>query len=600
MAAAARAAGVSPRTARRVVSASEGASEPGQPYTGGPQPPPDMPPLMPLVDQPRPPPTSFEFNPRYHGHTFQSFSAPVAFDGWTLKRARDAVSMHRQGLFLESSSLALVLLSFAPVLAATGQRLAPALALPRKVKCGTRGLSRILGEKVEKQIAPSSGLIPSPYFPPTLWGSTGFDLAFMGFSVWQHAYGEPDPETGVRMCYSRRWPSWAVNYYRYRRQYVAMTSEGPIDIVSGDGKWTIIADSEEPHFIGAIVALHEEVLAGIFDKRAWSSYIDKYGNPKWIAEMPAGTGVRTPEGDAAFEAIATIRGPDGFGVVPNGMKIHLEGLTAGASTVVKDALDSHWQYIAAALLGSDGTMTRGSGVYSSPIFAGVARNLVDRDLRAIVRGANAGHIAPWLAFNYAASIEAASGWIDPVLDIPLPDPDADARIKSYSERVKSFHEIIEKEAKWFTITQERVEQLAKSLEIEPPVLNLKAIYKVSEQSKEKLTKVDEAREAEGMTPLGDERGQLLVSELDAPDTTPPDATANDNDDGDPEETPADASPAGPDELASAATKGGGSTTGEEDDVAAAATMKVERKGARAGRARGQLGAKKKRRAASAR
>jgi hypothetical protein len=572
--AAARAAGVSPRTARRVVAASEGAPgsallapEPRQPYTGGPQPPADLPPPMPLVDQPRPPPTRFEYDPRYHGHTFQSFSAPVAFDGWTLKRARDAVSMHRQGWFLESSTLAIVLLSFAPVLAAIGQRLAPALALPRKIKCGTRGLSRILGAEVEKQIAPSSGLLPSPYFPPTLWGATGFDLAFMGFTVWQHAYGEPDPETGVRMCYTRRWPSWAVNYYRYRRQFVALTSEGPIDIVSGDGKWTIIADSEEPHFLGAIVALPEEVLAGIFDKRAWSSYIDKYGNPKWIATMPPGTGVRTPEGEALFDALATIRGPDGFGIAPNGTAIKLEGLTAGASTVVKDAIESHWQYIAAVILGSDGTMTRGTGVYSAPIFAGVRRDLVDRDLRAIVRGANSGHIAPWLAFNYAASIEEASGWIDPVLDIPLPDPDADARIKSYSDRVKSFHEIIEKEARWFVITQERVEQLAKSLEIEPPVLNLKAIYKVSEQSREKFTKVDEAREAEGMTPLGDDRGQLFVSELEAPPNTGGEET--------PPETPPDETTGsqGPAELASAATNGGGSTTaGEEDGAAAAAHL----------------------------
>jgi hypothetical protein len=533
--AAARASGVSQRHAGRIAEAAKvanAASEPRQPYSGGPQPPPDMPPMTPLTDQPRPPPASFTYDPRYHGHTFQSFSAPLAFDGWTLKRARDAISMHRQGLFLESSSLALVLLCFPPVLAATGQRLAPALALPRKVKCGTRGLSRILGEQVEKQIAPSDGLLPSPYFPPTLWGSTGFDLAFMGFSVWQHAYGEPDPETGVRMCYSRRWPSWAVTYYRYRRQFVALTSEGPIDIVSGDGKWTLVADSEEPHFMGAIVALHEEVLAGIFDKRAWSSYIDKYGNPKWIAEMPPGTGVRTPEGDAAFDAIATIRGPDGWGVTPNGMKVNLQGLVAGASTVIKDSIESHWQYIAAALLGSDGTMTRGTGVYSSPIFAGVARNLVDRDLRAVLRGANSGHIAPWLAFNYAASIEAASGWQDPVLDIPLPDPDADARIKSYSDRVKSFHEIVALEAKFFTVTQERVEQLAKSLEIDPPALNLDAVNKAAFDV-----------QAENDNPENDNASE---GEEDTDGAT------------------------GPAELARAATKGGGSAADEEEEPTAAA------------------------------
>lgn len=571
MAAAARAAGVSPRTARRIVTASEGASE-GQPYTGEPQPPPNIPPPTYLSDQPRPPPTSFTYDPRYHGHTFQSFSAPVAFDGWTLRRARDAVSMHRQGLFLESSTLAIVLLSFAPVLAATGQRLAPALALPRKVKCGTRGLSRILGGEVEKQIAPSGGLTSSPYFPPTLWGATGFDLAFMGFSVWQHAYGDPDPETGVRMCYTRRWPSWAVNYYRYRRQFVAMTSEGPVDIVSGDGKWTLIADSEEPHFLGAIVALPEEVLGGIFDKRAWSSYIDKYGNPKWIGEMPPGVGVRTPEGDAAFDALSTIRGPDGWGITPNGMKVDIKGLVAGASTVIKDALESHWQYIAAVLLGSDGTMTRGTGVYSAPIFAGVRRDLVDRDLKAVVRGANTGHIAPWLAFNYAASIEEAAGWEDPILDIPLPDPDADARIKSYSDRVKSFHEIIEKESARFTITQERVDQLAKSLEIEPPALNVLSIYKVSAASQDMITRVDEARKASGMTPLGDDRGELLVSELDAPAQTTAIVEAEkdgDSPEASPDETNGAATPEkGATEFASDATNGGGGNETPADASAA--------------------------------
>jgi hypothetical protein len=362
------------------------------------------------------------------------------------------------------------------------------------------------------------------------------------------------------MCYTRRWPTWAVNYYRYKRQFVALTSEGPIDIVSGDGKWTIIADSDEPHFLGAIVALSEEVLGGIFDKRAWSAYIDKYGNPKWIGQMPPGTGVRTPEGDAAFDALATIRGPDGFGIVPNGMNIDIKGLVAGASTVIKDSVESHWQYIAAVLLGSDGTMTRGTGVYSAPIFAGVRRDLVDRDLRAIVRGANGGHVAPWLAFNYAASIEEASGWIDPVLDIPLPDPDADARIKSYSERVKSFHDIIEKESKWFIITQERVDQLAKSLEIDTPVLNLLASYKVSADAQEKITRVKEARKASGMTPLGDEREELLVSELDAPAQTA--ALVEGEKDGDsPDETPPEntngqAPQEGPAEVANDATNGG--------------------------------------------
>jgi hypothetical protein len=561
VAAAARAAGVSPRTAGRIVGKADDGG--AQPFTGEPQSPANVPPPNWASDQPRPPPSTFTFDPRYHGHTFQSFSAPMSFDGWTLKRARDAISLHRQGIFLESSSLALVLLSFAPVLAATGQRLAPALALPRQIKSGTRGLSRILGAEIEKQLAPSDGLTPSPYFPPTLWGATGFDLAFEGFSIWQHAYGEPDPVTGVRDCYTRRWPTWATQYYRYRRQFVAVTNDGPVDIIDGDGKWSIIADHEEPHFMGAIVALTEEVLGGIFDKRAWSSYIDKYGNPKWIGEMPPGTGVRTPEGEAAFEAISTIRGPDGFGLTPNGMKLDIKGLTAGASTVIKDALESHWQYIAAVLLGSDGTMTRGTGVYSAPIFAGVRRDLVDRDLRAMVRGANSGRVAPWLAFNYAETIAAASGWTPPVLDIPLPDPDADARIKSYSDRVKSFHDIIAKEKNLgFQITQDRVAQLAKSLEIDPPTLVVGGLG-LSSVDKSRVVTVDEARKDQNLPEVGGDRGGMLLAEL-APAKAEPTGEPKPADG----QTPEGAQP-GSGESSSDATQNGGTTTGGESEQGSA-------------------------------
>lgn len=585
LAAAARASGISPRTAGRIVSAAEDGGHPlvstlrqgHLPFSGGAQDPPNIPPVNYSQDQPRPPPTELKFDPNYHGHTFTTFSAPVAFDGWSLKRARDAISMHRQGIFLESSMLAIVLLSFAPVLAALGQRLAPALALPRQIICANRGLSRILGAEIEEQIAPSNGLSPSPYFPPTLWGAMGFDLALPGFSWLQHAYGDEHPETGVRPLYTRRWPTWATQYVRSRRQFIAFTNDGPVDMVDGDGKWTLIADSEEPHFMGTIVALPEEVISGIFTKRALASYIDKYGNPKWVAEMPPGTGVRTAEGEAFFDAISTIRGPDGFGVIPNGAKVDIRGLVAGASTVIKDALESHWQYIAASLLGSDGTMTRGTGVYSAPIFAGVRRDLVDRDLRCMVRGTNSGHITPYLRFNYAQSIAAAKSWQSPYLDIPLPDPDADARIKSYSDRVLTFHKIIKEErSAGFEITQDRVEQLAKSLEITAPKLVVnqpgqKSLL-LAPTDLAKVIRVDEARQrGAGLDPIGDERGMLTIAELDArakaagSETNRPNGeTKPPADETDPADAETEGATTGPAALSTDATGGGGSSSGTDE------------------------------------
>jgi hypothetical protein len=442
-----------------------------EPFGATPQPPANVPPPAWNTDQPKPPPKPLRFDLGYHGHTFKSYAAPQSFEGWSVDRIRNAVALHDQGMFLESSMLALVASRFGPVFAALGQAIAPALALPRHVNGGTRGLARVLRDEVETQIAPRAGLLPSAYFPPTLWGSIQLDLAQMGFCVLQHAYGDPDPDTGVMQIYTRRWPTWAVQYYRYRRTYVALTSEGPVDIISGDGKFTLIGDTEEPHFEGAIRAAALEVLDGTLVKQARASYVDKYGNPKWVGFMPPNVGTYSDEGNAFFRALETIQGPNGFGALPHGSEYEVAEMSSSQSTVFKDALDNVWQYVAAIYLGSDGTMTRGTGVYSAPIFAGVRRDIVDRRLKAMTRGVNHGHIAPYLQFNYSVSIELAGGWVDPVVDIPLPDPDADARIKSYSDRMLALTVQVKAERdSGFVVTQERVNVIAEKLDVEPPLL----------------------------------------------------------------------------------------------------------------------------------
>lgn len=505
---------------------------------------PNVPPPAWNTDQAPPPPTPPSFRRGYHDRTFRAFSAPSVFEGWPIERIRNAVSLHDQGFFLESSMLGIVVSRFGPVFAALSQAIAPALALPRHVRGGSRGLSRVLRDEVEAQIAPSAGLMPSPYFPPTVWGSCAIDIRVSGFAVLQHAYGDEDPETGVRPIYTRRWPTWATQYQRYRRTFIALTNDGPVDIISGDGKFTLLADTEEPHFDGAIRALGLEVLDGTLVKQARSSYVDRYGNPKWVAFMPPKTAVNSDEGDDMFDAMEMIQGPNGWGVLPNGSDYRVAEMSSSQSTVFKDALDNVWQFCAAILLGSDGTLSKGAGVYTAPIFAGVRRDLIDRMLKAIVRGVNMGHVAPWLQFNFAQSIASASGWIDPVLDIPLPDPDADARIKSYSERAAALIAQVKSEREaGFVITQERVNDLAEQFDVEPPTLAAADAAPVTRlelapTDVAKVVRVDEARASQGLPPIGDDRGKLTIVELDAQAASTSDPKP-DAEDGDGEEKPAD-------------------------------------------------------------
>ncbi len=507
----ARAIGVSHTTVARILAEDA-------PFAGGANPSgSNAPPNDYSADQPRPAPRPARFRDGYHDHTYRAPSGLLGFEGWTIERVRNAIALHDQGQFFESSLLSVVATRFGPVMAALSQAIAPALALPRHVKGGTRGLSRVLREEVEQQIAPSDGLMPSPFFPPTLWGASAIELRLMGFSVLQHVYGEPDPDTAVRDVYTRRWPAWAVQYHRYRRTYQAITTEGPVDIISGDGKFTLLADTEEPHFGGAIRALALEVLDGSLVKQARASYIDKYGNPKWIGTMPEDVGTNTVEGDAMFDAMETIQGPDGFGVLPHGAAFEVAEMSAAQNSIFESSLDNVWQFVAAILLGSDGTMTPGNGVYTAPIFAGVRRDLIDRMLKTMVRGVNMGHIAPSLEYNYATSIAETSGWVAPVLSIPLPDPDADQRTDSNAKRLLKLHEIVKAERdSGCVVNQERVNQIAEKLDVDPPTLVLKSAdssFTLTDSAMALVVRGREARENAGLEPFGDERDDMTLAEL---------------------------------------------------------------------------------------
>lgn len=491
------------------------------PFGGGPsEGPSNAPPENHHTDQPAPPPDPARFRRGYHDRTYKASSGPVGFSGWDLDRVRNAIALHDQGHFLESSLLAIVATRFGPVFAALSQAVAPVVSLPRNIKGGTEGLSGVLRDEVEAQLAPSGGLSPSPYFPSSVWGSAAILIRLLGFAVLQHVYGDPDPETLVRPVYTRLWPPWAVRYDRYRKTYVALTMDGPVDIISGDGKFTLLGDTEEPHFEGAIRALASEVMEGTLVKQARSAYVDKYGNPKWVAVMPPGTAVNSPEGDAMFEALDELQSPDGVGVLPHGATYDTAQMEGGQNDVFDSALDNVWKFVAAILLGSDGTMSPSTGVYSAPIFAGVRRDLIWRVLMCIIRGINSGHIDPFLIFNYGASIAEDEDFVQPAIEVPLPDEAKEARLKAEAERHEKFLTIIEREKKaGFVIDQSRVNLLAEHYDVRTPKLGeeketAKAWnVQLAPTTQEKILRVDEARAALGGDPVGDDRGQLFIVEL---------------------------------------------------------------------------------------
>ena len=461
-----------------------------------------------------PPPGGVAFREGYHDQTFIATAAPTYFGGFTIDSARAALEEHDSGTsFYFSSILAVAMTRFPPVYSALGIRCAPAIERPRQINGGPRGLPRIVREQAEAMICPP-GDRPSPYFPPTLWGAIEIDLAMMGFAVLQHVYGPPDL-LGRRMMYTRRWPPWAVYYQPWRKTYIAIVANGPpIDILN-DGKFTLIGKSDIPHLQGAIRSLVLPVFDGMQTMQARAQWIDRFSDPKFIGTMPEGQGPRTPEGQAFYQAIATLRGPGGYGALPHGSDLKAVGLSAEASAVFKETLESDNGYIAQILTGVDPNAQ--GGVYKSiPMTAGILHSTVGDDLAALKRGVNSA-IDHFTQFNYGSALRPDQ-W--PALDIPLPDPEADARFDAAAKRQKAYTDQLKADRDaGLVVDADRNAELATIAGAEPGVLASTDTKPVSRldlapTDRAKVVRVDEARRSMDLEPIGDDRGGLTISELD--------------------------------------------------------------------------------------
>lgn len=481
---------------------------------------PATPPINWRQDQP-PPPSRYAFAPGYSDHVYQQYSAPIAFEGFHLERIRSAVAMHRLGFFFESSALMVAILGFAPVLAGLQQAIAPILALPRHVHGGEHGLAKLVAAEVEEQLGcAQGGLMPSPYLQPTIWGTLAIYLRMLGFAVLQHVDGDPDPVTGVRPRYTRLWEPWALQWYRSPRKLLALTTEGPVE-VRNDGKFTLVADEQEPHLSAAICALGEETLGGRVTQEARLSFLDFFGKPKLWAELPEKVATRSEAGDAFFNAVETIYGPDGRGILPHGSNLQAVAITGEGSKAFQEAILDHIIHIYMVLTGSAGTIGAGGATGAGPYQPqkggpwNVRHDLIARPTIAIVRAINQGHVAPFCDQNYAegiAAAKAAGDWKYPVLEIPIPAPDREERLAAEAARYKAFTEqLMAERAAGAIVDQARVDKLAKIYEVQPFQL-ADGDPKVGEifayHLDNKLVAPDEVRARLGLPPLPDGAGSV--------------------------------------------------------------------------------------------
>jgi hypothetical protein len=432
---------------------------------------PNIPPPAWATDQPPPPASPARFQRGYHDYTFRAYNPIRSIGGWDKRRADNAIELHDQGIFLESSTLLRAAKRYAPVATAFMLRRAPVLFLDRRIRRGARGFARTVGQEIEDQLADRGhGEQPSPTWPTSLWGSIEDDLAGMGFGIVQHAYG-PQQKDGTRPCYSRLWPTESVRAYPYRRAIVAQTYDGDVDIIDGDGKWSIFAKSTMPWFDGAIRAVSSEYLSGGFARASMDNYVDEYGDPKWIGIAGEGMGPNTPEGVQFSEALAGMHEPGAWMEMPYGTKADVVQLDAKTSSCFVDVDRIALRNILIAILGSEGGIEKNQGVYTPESIMGVRYDIAADDIAAIVRAINFGRIRPSIEINSAATVERereAGRWVDPVIEIELPDAELDARTDAIAKRMLKRAEIAEaNEEAGAIMDQDEWDRVSTALVLEP-------------------------------------------------------------------------------------------------------------------------------------
>lgn len=405
-----------------------------------------------------------------------------AATSWSLAEIISARDMQMAGKFERPARLAESMRTDDALFVASQNRLAPQRCIPVELRPASENVRA-------KAIAAEADALWGPrgvgVQPATIADINGclvdHGVAF-GFNV---AMPRPD---GSRVDFEHRfWPIDAVRWDPIDRCFKtrvdattptldegAASAAGEVEIVHGDGRWTIYSAHDDKPWKKDAAILPSSLIWGrhAFAIRDWSKGSTAHGNAKIVGEMPAemalqdAEGKLTPEAAAFLELLRTLASVDSpFGIRPAGSKT--EVLANGSNAwQVWDELSKNAERAAARVyLGTDGTLgaTGGApGVDISSLF-GVAATKVEGDLRTIERCFRTGVIEPWTAVNFGDSTLA------PHRVYLIPDGDADARHKTAADRNTSFLAALKaaKEA-GIALTPEYVGGLAQDFGVRAP------------------------------------------------------------------------------------------------------------------------------------
>jgi hypothetical protein len=318
----------------------------------------------------------------YRRHEFETWQGWYHWpDGWSPKRARDAMRMHLKGWPYMSVALSRDLPQYPPIFGALKQRFAPSLRTTWRIDGPTRAPGRYAVEDLRR--------VWREQFRPD-YADTLRTLALMG-GQWIHVHWELDPVRGVELPRLKPWP-WEAAIWRGASPaspggwYAMTVDSGMVRMVPGDGHWLYLANGSRAHEMGAVIALGTTFVSGELGRRDEAGLSEAAGRAAPWAELPEGVKVDDEIGLAVQSFVEEFGLARVGGVVPFGTKLNGYQIVSNTDFFKNFTLEQ-LTFCALVILGQVSTFAApNAGVYQNLGGATVAESLVDEDSEATIRG----------------------------------------------------------------------------------------------------------------------------------------------------------------------------------------------------------------------
>lgn len=379
----------------------------------------------------------------------------ASFTGWSLETIRGARDSHMVGNMQASADLAQACKCEPTIFTALQNRIAPHRGLPRVVRC----------RKVRIAAEASATFAPAGQALPASTVATAEErMVMLGAAVGQNVWTARPDGTRVDVRHEL-WPARSLRVDTLRAQLQAVTTQGFVDVIHGDGRWVVWSlFDDEPWQWGAVKPLSTLWAQLSMGGADWQEASEIHGHAHTIGRLPDGMAADS----AAAESFAllcdelTSRKRSG-GVIPGGGAIELVEANSNVYQIWTELIKQRTSEVVRTLLGQDGTTTNEGGNYiKAAMLSGVRDDLVEADLGALSYAATTGILQPWAAVNFGADVapDLELAWL-------FPDREEDMRRQSLATREKAYTEgILARRLAGFIVTQEWADAYADELGVE--------------------------------------------------------------------------------------------------------------------------------------